>query len=296
MTARRGQPAVFYSDNATNFHGADTEMRAAIKSLQGDPKFRDEMANSGSEWHFIPPGAPHMGGAWERLVRSIKQALAATLKERVPQEETLRTALTEAEHTVNSRPLTHVSVDPRDDEPLTPNHFLIGSASARPHLTHYRPAEEKPNLRKRWRESQQLADMFWRRWLREYLPTLAARPKWTTRTAPIQEGDLVAIMDPSLPRNSWPRGRVIQAHVAPDGQVRVARVKTAAGELTRPATRLAVLQPEEPRAAPGAPPGPSGNGQHHWWRRRTRPPGPPALDNVTGGGASSAPRKRHLVK
>ena len=242
MTARRGQPAVFYSDNGTNFHGADQEMRDAIRSLQDDQQLSDEMANSRTKWKFIPPGAPHMGGAWERLVRSVKRALQAVLKERAPREETLLTALAEAEHTVNCRPLTHVSVDPRDDEPLTPNHFLIGTASGRPHLSHFGPDEETVCLRKQWRISQQLADMFWRRWLKEYRPTLAQRSKWTTRTKPIEKDDLVVIVDASQPRNSWPRGRVVEAYAAPDGQVRVARVKTSTGIYTRPTSKLAVLQ------------------------------------------------------
>ena len=35
----------------------------------------------------------------------------------------------QVEHNVNSRPITKMSVDPKDDEALTPNHFLIGSSS-----------------------------------------------------------------------------------------------------------------------------------------------------------------------
>lgn len=242
MTARRGQPAVIYSDNGTNFHGADREMAQAVRTLQDDPRWRDELANSRIEWKFLPPAAPHMGGAWEALVKSVKRALRATLKEQSPREETLATALAEAEYTVNSRPLTHVSVDPRDEAPLTPNHFLIGSAKGRSHLARFGPGDASADLRKQWRYAQQLADSFWRRWLREYRPTLAQRPKWRARVVPIQVGDLVLIVDPALPRNTWPKGRVITTTTAADGQVRMAQVKTATGAVyTRPATKLAVL-------------------------------------------------------
>lgn len=189
--------------------------------------------------------APHMGGAWERLVRSVKKALHNTLKERAPGEETLLTALAEAEYTVNSRPLTHVTADPEEEEPLTPNHFLIGSASGRPHLAHFKPQEEEVCLRQQWRIAQQLADMFWRRWLREYTPTLAQRRKWREKVEPIKEGDLVLLHDPTLPRNQWPRGRVTGVITGADGQVRAARIKTATREYTRPAVKIIVL-PTEP--------------------------------------------------
>ncbi|GBP67614.1 hypothetical protein EVAR_98668_1 [Eumeta japonica] len=75
--------------------------------------------------------ALNMGGAWERLVRSVKTALAATLRES-PREEVLHTLLLEAEHIVNSRPLTEVDVEPAEAEGLTPNHFLIGRSCALP--------------------------------------------------------------------------------------------------------------------------------------------------------------------
>ena len=242
MTARRGQPTTLYSDNGTNFRGADREMAAAVRTLQDDPRWRDELANSRIEWKFLPPAAPHMGGAWERLVGSVKRALKATLKEQSPREETLATALAEAEFTVNSRPLTHISVDPRDESPLTPNHFLIGSAKGRSPLAYSSPGDENTDLRKQWRYAQRLADMFWRRWIREYRPSLAQRPKWRERVAPIEVGDLVLIVDPTLPRNAWPRGRVVTATPAADGQVRMVRVKTATGNVySRPATKIAVL-------------------------------------------------------
>ncbi|XP_037297042.1 uncharacterized protein LOC119190090 [Manduca sexta] len=121
MIARRGCPAEIWSDNATNFHGAEKELR---HMLQDGAK--REASRRAIRWRFIPPGAPFMGGAWERLVRSVKTALTVVLREKHPREETLSTLLAEVENTVNSRPLTHVSVSPEDPEALTPNHFLLG--------------------------------------------------------------------------------------------------------------------------------------------------------------------------
>jgi hypothetical protein len=240
MAARRGYPAVMLSDNGTNFHGADRELKDAVKELRQDARLLSELTSRNIDWRFIPPSSPHMGGAWERLIRSVKVALSATLKERTPGMETLLTALAEAEFTVNSRPLTHVSMDPKDDEPLTPNHFLMGSSGALPALAHYGKEHEDTCLRKQWRVAQQLADLFWRRWVREYLPTLARRPKWRSPTEPIKEGDLVLLADPKLPRNTWPRGKVTQAEPAADGQVRMVQVKTATGSYLRPAVKVAV--------------------------------------------------------
>ena len=75
--------------------------------------------------HFSPPSAPHFGGVWESLVKSAKVALEAIVESRPLTEELLRGFVIQAESLLNGRPLTHVSVDPRDPEPLTPNHFLL---------------------------------------------------------------------------------------------------------------------------------------------------------------------------
>ncbi|GBP24674.1 hypothetical protein EVAR_15880_1 [Eumeta japonica] len=165
--ARRGTPRVMYSDNGTNFVGANKEL---MNIQEVHEKMKKEADVRTITWKFIPPGAPNMGGAWERLVRSIKTALAATLRERSPREEVLHTLLLEAEHIVNSRPLTEVDIEPAEAEGLTPNHFLIGRSCGAAAAGHFDdnvllgPAN--------WRTCQRLADHFWQRWLREYLPTL----------------------------------------------------------------------------------------------------------------------------
>ena len=71
--ARRGTPSAIWSDNGTNFVGAQKELLACIKSWNGmAPTI---FAHKGVTWKLNPPGAPHHGGSWERLVRSVKRVL-----------------------------------------------------------------------------------------------------------------------------------------------------------------------------------------------------------------------------
>lgn len=113
-----------------------------------------------------------MGGACERLIRSVKTTMKVIMKERAPRDETLATLLCEVEAIVNCRPLTHVSVGPSDAIALTPFHFLLGSSSNLPIIQ-----SDSADLcsRKQWRVAQRLADMFWGRWLKEVLPCLLPR-------------------------------------------------------------------------------------------------------------------------
>ena len=90
--------------------------------------------------------------------------------------ESLQTVMCEAESIINGRPLTAISDDPKDLEPLTPNHLLLlrQEASLPPGVF------ERSQLysRRRWLQVQYLANVFWYRWKREYLPLLQERQKW----------------------------------------------------------------------------------------------------------------------
>lgn len=235
LAARRGSPSVVYSDNGTNFVKANKELKEAVANLNLEEQ-QSLAATKGIEWKFNPPAAPHMGGAWERLVRSVKIALDVVLREQAPSEEVLYTALTEIEHSINSRPLTHVSVDPRDHEALTPNHFLFGNSSGNVRLD--RCEGMVFGARKQFRLAQQYADAFWKRWLREYLPTLLARKKWNAPTTPLSVGDVVLIADYQAPRNSWKKGTVKKVYPGADGIIRAAKVRTPTEDLKRPTCKL----------------------------------------------------------
>ena len=124
-----GKPKRMYSDNGTNFVGAERELREAVEALHQSDQLHQLAKMEAIEWHFQPARTPHFGGAHESLVRSTKRAMYAALDSekgvhRYPTEDTLRTILFEIAGLLNARPLTCSSPDPADVRPLTPNDFL----------------------------------------------------------------------------------------------------------------------------------------------------------------------------
>lgn len=235
---RRGMPAVVYSDNGTNLVAGEKEMREAIQQLNAYAE--ESFQLKGVEWHFSPPSAPHFGGAWERLVKSSKAAFKYVLQNLSVTDEILYTAFTEVEALLNGRPLTHVSVDPKDPVPFTPNHFLMGCPFPNLPIAVISPNERLTS--KSWRRAQQIVDHFWRRWLREYVPALIERKKWTEKGRGLLVGDLVLVVDKKSARGTWPVGRITKVMPGKDGIVRTAVVQTQYGEYVRPAIKLFVFQ------------------------------------------------------
>ncbi|XP_055604397.1 uncharacterized protein LOC129752651 [Uranotaenia lowii] len=237
FVGRRGSPVEIYSDNGTNFCGARNELMKDWDEI--NHHLANSFTNSKTKWRLNPPSAPHMGGAWERLVRSVKVAFYAMSTTKTPNEETFATLIVEAEAIVNSRPLTFVSLENDSQEALTPNHFMLLSSSG----TVQPPKETlEPKLATRddWNLNRHLADMFWHRWVKEYLPVIARRTKWFSETKVLECGDLVVVVDETL-RNGWLRGRVTEVRTGADGRVRQAVVQTSSGIVTRPVAKIAVL-------------------------------------------------------
>jgi hypothetical protein len=237
MICRRWKPRRIHSDNGTNFVGAKNELKAALQQMdQEDMKLR--LSTKEIDWTFIPPSAPHMGGSWERLVQTVKVSLHSVLKEKAPKEETLLTFLIQVENIVNSRPITHLSGDPADPDALTPNDILKVKPSS------YNLPGSVPSMevyaKKQWQMVQLLAQRFWERWLREYLPTLNRRSKWHRSGQQLAVGDLVFIADGNLPRGSWPKGRIVATFPGKDGNIRVVDVKTQNGLFRRHVAKLLV--------------------------------------------------------
>ena len=187
-----------------------------------------------------PPEASHMSGVWERLVRTVKKSLKAILGKEPMNEEVLSTVFTEAERIANTRPLTLNSSFPGESEPLTPSHFLNlrPSTNISPNVV----SENDKFSRKRWRQAQLLANDYWRRWLKEYVPTLQERPKWQQEKRKVHVGDIVLVVDDNVGRNQWALGRVENVFPGADGLVRTVEVRAKGETLKRPVTKLCLVE------------------------------------------------------
>lgn len=129
----------------------------------------------------------HHGGIWERCIRTLRMVLNAVLKGQTLDDEGLSTLMCEVEAIVNSRLRTKSSYDPSDCEALTPNHLLLLRSG--PFIPPGSFSKEDSHSRKRWRQVQYPAEVFWRRWIREYLPKLQARQKWVYPSRSFAVGD-----------------------------------------------------------------------------------------------------------
>jgi hypothetical protein len=119
--------------------------------------------------------------------------LKALLKEQVVDDEGFRTFMCEIEGIMNARPITTVSDDMNDPDALTPNHLLL----ARPNQSLLPGIFKKEDVysKRRWRQIQYLADIFWKRWTREYIPLLQERQKWLQPKRNVKVNDVVLLVD-----------------------------------------------------------------------------------------------------
>lgn len=242
FVSRRGLPEEIRSDNGTNFVGAAREIGKLIQNWN-QKAIHSYLLQREVNWKFNTPCASHAGGVWERQIRTVRKVMSSVVKEQVLDEEGLATLMCNVESIVNGRPITTVPDEVRDLEPLTPNHLLLLRAST-PFL-HDEFDRKDSYSRKRWRRINYLSDLFWKRWTREYLPTLQRRQKWVESSRSVRIGDIVLTLDEVLPRNSWLLGKVVEVYKGNDGLVRTAKIKTKSSTLMRPVNKICLLESVE---------------------------------------------------
>ncbi|XP_055597349.1 uncharacterized protein LOC129747262 [Uranotaenia lowii] len=244
---RWGRIADIFSDNGTNFIGAKNylqEIHQLFTSKQHQEMVSKHCADEGIQWHLNPPRAPHFGGLWEAAVRSAKHHILRVIGDQPLPFEDMSTLLVQVESCLNSRPITQLTDDPNDLEPLTPSHFWLGSS------LQCLPERDLRNVAtNRLNNSQivqQKLQQIWTRWKQEYLCQLQARTKRWNKPVKIEVGKLVVICDDNSPPIHWKMGRIHEVHPGIDGVVRVVTLKTATGFKTRAVERLCLLpvQPE----------------------------------------------------
>ena len=120
--------------NGTNFTGTEKELSPLVHDMS-DERIKSELHSREvewykcplPEWHFQPPAASHMSGAWEWLITSVTQPMKAVLgsQSALVDLEVLLTVFAEVTSILNGRPICSSSDNPNDMEPLTPNHPLL---------------------------------------------------------------------------------------------------------------------------------------------------------------------------
>ncbi|XP_067204116.1 uncharacterized protein [Linepithema humile] len=244
--ARRGLPAHIYSDNGSNFVGANNqlkEMYALFSSEQHQNIVNKFVCEQRITWHFIPPGAPHFGGIWESKVKLFKHHFKRVIGDSLFTFEELNTFVTEVEGIVNSRPITYILSDPNDLLVLSPAQYLIGkplTALSEGDLSHI-----PVNRLSVWQHINKVRQDFWARWSLEYLNELQTRSKWKKDGTNLEVGTVVCVKDKTLPCNQWLLGRITQIHPGDDGVVRTATIKTKNGEIKRAVKSLCPLPIEQ---------------------------------------------------
>ena len=194
-------------------------------------------------WEKNVPVSSHMGGVWERQIRTVRSVLTSILKShtRLLDNESFCTLIAEVEAIVNSRPLTLEDINDPESMPITPSHLLtLKSKVVMPPPGVFQGADAYS--RKRWRVVQQLANTFWSRWRKEYLASLQSRAKWTEKKRNFMVGDVVLLKDEDVSRNNWPMGVIVATFPSDDGLVRSVEVRLASrAVMKRPIVKLVLL-------------------------------------------------------
>ena len=245
FVSRKSLPTLMVSDNASTYLAAAEEIKELFESVD----LREALGRQHVTWSFIPKRAPWYGGFWERLVGLTKQAIKKTLGRTFVTLQTLETVVVEVESILNDRPLTYVSSDISDPEPLTPAHLIYGRRIVSvPHAVEDHDEDADPSylsdqdIRKVTSRHSKLIQQFWIRWRKEYLTALREFHKATgNNRRVIKKGDVVVVHD-DCPRLHWKLAVVDDLVEGNDGLIRSAHISTANHKTSRPITRLYPLE------------------------------------------------------
>ena len=217
-----------FSDNGSNFKGADRELREAMASWN-EQEAQDRAAEYGLEWVFGPAYCGSYGGVWERLIQIVKNSFKACIGNKVLTVDSFDALCMGVAGVVNRRPLTRATNATDDFMVLSPAHFIYPYTFVHSSNAVLPPLPDRgDHLRATWTALRSILDEFWRLWREEYLETLQKREKWTSSTPPLAIGDVVLVKEDITPRERWKLGRIIEVLGSDDGHPKRFRLRDAA--------------------------------------------------------------------
>jgi hypothetical protein len=207
---------------------------------------------------FNPAGAPHFGGAWERLITEVKKIVYASYEAnggKAWRADDFRTFLVRAEGILNRRPIAYGD----DGEVIAPAKFLFPSADM-----DIGPPRGDPKISSLMR-IRAAEKTFWDKWVRYYLPSISSKQVWgKVRNDDLQPGDKVLLREGSNPLvDTWSHGIIKEVFKTPqDDVIRTVMVTVNGVDLIRDVSRICILEGpvlDRKRAIPPPSRGVSGN-------------------------------------
>ena len=219
-SASYGQPTKINSDRGTNFQ----TVKGLVEDIQtawvdSQPLIRNHFPEI--QWTMNPPRTPSFGGHFESLIRTIKTMFKELTKDSKYSltDDELNTCLKEAAAIANMRPLTELSEDPQDDQPIRPSDFLnapiLGST---PDWTNATMSKHVKTEVERFKQE------LWEK-MRKAVLKNCQRLKSGKKGQPLMEGDLVLVRTQDWRPDHWPLARVIRVLPGQDKETRVIEIK-----------------------------------------------------------------------
>lgn len=134
----------------------------------------------------------------------------------------LQTACYESSNLVNERPIGRHPTSPDDGTYLCPNDLLLGRATP---WVPSGPFRQASNPKHRYEFVQRIVDAFWKKWIRDFFPSLIVQQKWHTARRNVMVGDVVLMQDANQVRGNSRLGIVSRVDPGDDGRVRRVEVQ-----------------------------------------------------------------------
>lgn len=218
FTSVHGYPDTVHSDLGSQLVSASKELKSAIDNWNVS-EITEFGTKEGLKWIFNRSAdAAWQNGVSEALIKSVKKSLTMLIGCSILTFSDLQTIFFEIANLMNERPIgIKPGMDLELGTYLCPNDLLLGRASKRVPSGSWSTSN---NTHKRLNFIQNVVDTFWRKWQRDYFPTLIIRQKWHTCRRNVQPGDIVLIQDSNVVRGKWKMGQVVDVQIGRDNKVR----------------------------------------------------------------------------
>ena len=242
LTAIYGSAKTYYSDNASYYKKSSLELKNFMSKIDW-PVVRKESKKFNAEWIFATAASPFRNATSERLVRSIKESLAKTIKKNMLTFSELSVCLLECSSYINNRPLGFISSDSDEDmKPISPSLLTIGREIEI--IGDY--TGKDPKLKELYNYRTKIVTNFLHNWTALYLQDLSPTKKWLEKNPyVIKPGMVLFIKDENKLKDLWSKGIVTKVICSKiDNLPRTIELRTNTGKIVRPIQKLALPEYE----------------------------------------------------